>query len=157
MVKSLSFEDQWARIDKSDTHDCWLWQGATNGSGRALFKDKSASREVFRRFIGNITKDENVCHSCDNPRCVNPRHLWLGTQKENMRDCANKGRRSKNSRQKPGEQHSLAKLKDNDIRKIRNLYGRGCYSYTDIAAIWNISPSQVGRIIKFQRWKHIIT
>lgn len=78
---------------------CWEWQGTTNGSGygtiglgsRAQGKGY-AHRIVFERAFGPIPEGQHVCHRCDNPKCVNPEHLFLGTRSDNMRDCWNKGR-----------------------------------------------------------------
>lgn len=79
--------------------NCWIWQGSKypTGYGRIQIKDKvmychRLSFEIFNHLFGELPKDKCVCHSCDNPSCVNPEHLWLGTAKENTQDMIKKGR-----------------------------------------------------------------
>lgn len=76
---------------------CWIWDGAKDkhGRGKTFIGKKSytAPRASWIRFIGNISKDQMVCHKCDNPSCINPDHLFLGTQLDNVTDMINKGRK----------------------------------------------------------------
>lgn len=79
---------------------CWEWQAAINKSGYGKFQIRShhtsvAHRESYREFNGEITDGLFVCHKCDNKLCINPKHLWLGTHKENINDAQNKGRMPK--------------------------------------------------------------
>lgn len=86
----------WERVQKTD--DCWLWTGSTDKDGYGWFwvDGKTATAHRFSYALHNdgaIPDGLYVCHSCDNPPCVNPDHLWLGTNQDNMDDCARKGRR----------------------------------------------------------------
>lgn len=87
-----------SKIKKSN--GCWLWTGGVSGNGYGYFflnkKYTQVHRVAYSLSKGNIPKGLFVCHSCDVKLCVNPKHLWLGTHKENMEDCASKGR-TKNS------------------------------------------------------------
>lgn len=80
-------------------HGCWLWQGATNADGYGLIKVEGrlciASRVAWETAFGTIPAGLNVLHSCDNPPCVRPDHLMLGTQRANIQDMLAKGRRPK--------------------------------------------------------------
>ena len=105
-----------------------------------------------------------VCHHCDNPSCVNPEHLFLGTHKDNLQDMVKKGRSltgDRNpSRKYPeklvrGEIHHQAKLTNNDILEIRNMYKTGNYSHREISKIFNISKTNTGDIIRKKIWVHI--
>lgn len=84
----------WKKVEKTET--CWLWTAALNNSGYGAFAFEG-SRWLAHRFSyfihkGPIPTGMYVLHRCDSPRCVNPDHLWIGTQADNMRDCAEKGR-----------------------------------------------------------------
>ena len=79
---------------------CWIWIGANNpdGYGEITVKGKvqSTHRMSYQAFIGPIPKGMQILHKCDIPACVNPRHLFLGTQNDNVKDCIKKGRRGTN-------------------------------------------------------------
>ncbi len=79
-----------------DDNSCWIWTACVNSAGYGQFKIDGvcvlAHRFAHELFIGPIPKDMFVCHICDVPGCVNPKHLWLGTQKDNMQDSMEKGR-----------------------------------------------------------------
>lgn len=93
-------EKIFSKVDISNVAGCWLWNGTKDSSGYGqLTFDKTknnirtrktvqATRIVWEEYVGNISKDMLVCHTCDNPGCVRPDHLFLGTAKDNMRDMA---------------------------------------------------------------------
>ena len=86
-----------AKVIINETTDCWEWQGGTNNIGYGMIRDDKRMRTTHRVSYEEhnnikIPPGMCVCHQCDNPKCVNPAHLWLGTMKENMDDMVAKGR-----------------------------------------------------------------
>lgn len=118
---------------------CWLWIGArqTDGYGTMGYKNKVylAHRWVWQQFHGDIENKKYVCHTCDVPACVNPAHMFLGTQEDNMQDMVRKKRSAY------GERSPKAKLSDVQVQEIRGLEGK--LSRPKIAKMFGIANSQV--------------
>ena len=152
-MTKLSLEERF-ELSKRAPGECWHWHGAITSAGRGNFRGRSAPRAVFEMLNGEQpTHIGVVLHRCDNPACVNPNHLWKGTQKDNMQDCSSKRRRSNKSAQKPGEQHSLAKLTASDVVEIKRLAAEGMKS-AEIAKRFLVQRRQISRIVKGERWRH---
>jgi ribosome-binding protein aMBF1 (putative translation factor) len=93
----------------------------------------------------------NVCHKCDNPKCCNPEHLFLGTKKENTKDMCDKGR---NFRAR-GELCGASKLTNSDVLYIRAEFSAQRMTQKDLAQKFNIHQSAISRIVHGKRWAHI--
>ncbi len=144
----------WEKVDTAGP--CWLWTASkdsggygTIGSGGKIRKAHRVSWEMHR---GPIPKGLCVLHRCDVRGCVNPEHLFLGTQDDNMKDCAAKGR----IRCVPqhGESNPMAKFSSATVARIREMVSAGI-SGAEAARITGVSPMQVSRIVRKLAWKHI--
>ncbi len=131
---------------------CWLWTGGVGekGYGRFWYKGKTiqAHRCSWMLHNGPIPKGLLVCHHCDTPGCVNPAHLFIGTLKDNMGDCIQKGRFYVSRH----ENHYKAKLTWAKVGKIRLLRKEGI-TPTKIAKIYNVTQSLISAICNNRKWK----
>ena len=144
----------YSKIKVGKVNGCWVWIAfrEKDGYGRFKFNGKNipAHRFSWINTYGEIPKGFLVLHKCDNPPCVNPEHLFLGTQKDNIRDMLIKNRDNYSF----GEKHGLSKLKDKYIPEIRNLYKDG-NTIKYIAGVYEVSLMAIHRIIKGRAWKHV--
>lgn len=123
-----------ARYTVDTRTGCWIWIGSINPAGYGTFGSRHAHRVSWERHRGPIPKGLQVHHDCpgaDNRRCVNPAHLWLGTQRENVLDMHAKGRGHK--------------LTGRDIDEIRQL--RGEFSYATLARRYGVAKSTIGMVM----------
>lgn len=135
------------RINIDELTKCWNWKMGTDKDGYGLCYEfiegvTRAHRFAYALLIAPIPNNKYVLHSCDNPSCCNPDHLFLGTAKDNAQDRVSKGRFV-------GEDASSAIYSDDDFRKIRELYEMGL-SQNQISKDTGMSRSQVGRVIRGQ-------
>lgn len=140
----------WSRVDKSG--DCWMWTGSLTEKGYGAFTAEIDGHKFWRahRFAwflnnGPILWDQQVLHTCDQRACVNPDHLFLGTNAENMADKVAKGRH------KPGEQHHNAKLTDEKVKYILSSPKNAM----ELSKELGVHNSQIYRIRKGERWSHV--
>jgi hypothetical protein len=123
MVESRDFTQRfWKKVNKNANNDCWIWFSAKTGRGYGLFSINNV-RHYAHRISYEITKGEipdgmYVCHTCDNPSCVNPSHLWLGTAQDNAIDRNEKGR----GVYFQNEQHPRCKFTDQQVFEMRERY-----------------------------------
>lgn len=134
-----------AYVQLSD--DCWTWIGAKNrrGYGKLSFrknKTMPAHRASYILFKGDIPSGMLVCHSCDNPPCVKPAHLWLGTISDNVCDMIKKNR-------SPNQ-----KLTTEMVIDIRNKFENG-YTQKKLQEVFNISNGIISQIVNRKIWKHV--
>ena len=142
---------------------CWEWTACTDrhGYGHIQVSNKKtlAHRVSYLLHVGEIEDGLSVCHRCDNPKCVNPKCLFLGTHKENMQDMYRKGRRQA----VVGERTHQARLRSVDVRAIKKLLlrypvrmrgdGRGINSF--LARWFGVNVSCISLIIEGRNWQHI--
>ena len=148
----------WKKVDRSGS--CWDWQAAADPRGYGWFKLNGkrilAHRLAYQMVVGDIPEGYDVCHHCDNPACVRPDHLFSGTRADNMRDSWQKGRSHGRPPYYPkGEQHSHHKLTRVQVLEIRRKYAVGGVTYRELALEYGVTFSNVGRVIRRDRWTHI--
>lgn len=136
---------------------CWLWRfGAHNhGYGTLALNGRywKAHRLAYQTWRGPIPEGVNVCHACDTPACLNPAHLFLGTQAENLADMAAKGRWNPAATRR-GEANGCSRLTAADVLQIRSAVRRG-ESFTSVGARFGVSRVTVSKIAKGAAWKHV--
>lgn len=133
----------WRNIEVKGPDDCWIWQGSCRGEYGTIgegYNQLSAHRVAYELVFGD-PGDFYVLHDCDTPRCVNPRHLFLGTQLDNMRD------KTKKERQANGERGGNAKLTDEQVNQIRAAYIKGVTTYEEIGRAFGVSMGHIRRIV----------
>lgn len=106
-----------------------------------------AHRAAYDILKGSVPANMCVCHTCDNPSCCNPDHLFLGTHADNRADQKAKGRTM------VGSKHHGSKLTEADVKKIRSLHGQ--YPHTEIAKQYGVSDRTINVIVSRKRWKHV--
>lgn len=155
----------WQRVDKNGpVHpvygQCWMWTGLRKGIWHGFFM---VSRQVIyvHRFshelhVGPIPSGMCVLHRCDNPPCVNPAHLFLGTRVDNNLDREEKGRGGDHK----GRRNGRAKLTEDQVREVRERYCCPCPGHgnaTALAREFGVTPSAIHFIGKGQHWRHVKT
>lgn len=150
------------KINKVES-GCWEWSGAIGshgygnfaiGSERSSRKTEYAHRAAWLIIHGPIPDGMVVCHRCDNKRCVNPEHLFIGTQHENVRDCIIKGRANYRSGPNPkiqGVRHPNARLSEEQVKAIFS----DMRPYSKIASDLGVSVSTVHNIKTHKGWNHV--
>tara|TARA_R110000796_G_scaffold252537_2_gene387459 strand:+ start:4929 stop:5405 length:477 start_codon:yes stop_codon:yes gene_type:complete len=134
----------WDKVDKSG--DCWEWTASKTSKGYGTFhtNERNVRAHRFSYFLanGHIEKGMHICHTCDNPGCVNPAHLFEGTPADNMADRDVKGR------------NGSAKLSEADVLEIRELAASGMLQ-AEIARKFSCSQAVVSKIAWGKSWKHV--
>lgn len=147
----------WDKVEKSSDGECWEWIGATVNTGYGSFgiggyKTFLAHRVSF--YIEHGFSPDNCNHTCDNRLCVNPRHLYSGTQSDNVQDMLKRNKTlRKNLCIATAKRHG--KISENDVPKIRSAYASGDHSYDDIAAMFQVSKTTIYCIVIRKTWKHV--
>lgn len=142
------------RLRGAVTHSaagCWEWRKYANehGYGRLKVAGRMELAHIvaYRSFRGEIGPGLCVCHRCDNPLCINPLHLFLGTHEENLLDMRTKGRQVK------GETHYRAKLNAQKAQAIRDRYASGSASMTELAEQFGVTSGAISAIVHGHTWR----
>lgn len=142
----------WDKVTKTET--CWVWTGCiVRRYGGFQIKGKlvKAHRMAWILAFGEIPFDVIVCHHCDNPLCVRPDHLFLGTHKTNAEDRERKGR----GNPQKGERNGSAKLTEKQVRNLRHLRKTKGISYAKLGRLFGICTMQAYDIVNGINWSHV--
>ncbi len=133
--------------------ECWIWFGPSDDGryGRFMYYRKKYPAHIISYAIYNKLKEINllVLHRCDNGFCVNPKHLFLGTNKDNTQDMLSKSREAR------GIDHGLHKLVEEEVIEIRQLYKTGLFTQRELAKDFNVSQLQISNIVTRKHWVHL--
>lgn len=148
----------WSKVAFTANPDkCWEWGGYkdANGYGRFSHKGLGKSSKLCHRVAwtlvyGEVLNNLFVCHDCDNPSCVNPNHLFLGTHTDNMRDMIKKGRGRKAIM--TGEKNPAVKLTIEKVDSIRERYAGGGVSKAQLAREMGVDPKTIYNIVTNKKW-----
>ena len=153
-IKQKDIDRFWSKVDVDlNNNSCWEWTAAKigDGYGKMLIDGKFylAHRLSYMLTRGDIPEGMFVCHRCDNPPCVNPNHLFTGTNEDNVRDRDEKGRTAS------GTRNGNSKLTKDEVLAIRELGRQGDHSNAEIGQQYGVDGSYVSALIHRRYWKHI--
>lgn len=158
---------------------CWIWEGLLSPQGYGRFyvgrRSLPAHRVAYQISERTLSRNEFACHKCDNPACVRPDHIFIGTQKDNVDDMMKKGRQVSGLKVKPecaargdrhgsrtqpervcrGERNPSSRLTEDQVREIRRRYSTGLIWQKTLALQFGVTTSNIKKIIARTAWKHI--
>lgn len=155
MIEEAIKEKLKSNIEIDSITNCWKWRKCKDKDGYGFVRIGGGARKLYRAhrisyelFIGCIPAQRQVLHKCDNPSCINPEHLFLGTQQDNMTDCVTKGRRPRE------EKHYKHVLDEDSVRTIRNLSALGLRP-SDIGKQLGVNRGVVQMVVGGHNWKWV--
>ena len=154
ILSSKESKNFWSKVSKPANPDgCWTWGGSLHKKGYGLWgfrgKIHKAHRISYRIHKGRIPDGLCVCHACDNPPCVNPKHLWVGTHQDNADDKYEKGR---DNHAKGEANGGGGKLTWESVREIRRLREEENMSQQTLADKFGVSQPMIGLIVRGEKW-----
>lgn len=141
----------WKKVQKGQ--GCWIWTAYRDRKGYGQLRVNGichyAHRFSWELHYGPIPDGLWVLHKCDNPACVNPKHLYLGKSENNIKDMVDRDRTAK------GQKHSQAKLTDKQVAEIRRLYGTGKHTQQTLAFRFGVVRQTISKIVRRNNWVHV--
>jgi hypothetical protein len=158
-IPETSIQRFWSHVDKGSSKACWEWQASQvldgYGNTELVGLPRRAHRAAWILAFGPIPEGFSVLHTCDNPPCVNPSHLFLGTQVDNMRDMVRKGRGALQGADHTGEKNPRAKLSESDAEEIWRLFKKHYVTKKQLAEMYGVAHETIKTRIKGGSWRHI--
>lgn len=148
-----------ARVEFEPNTGCWLWTGAPGAGGYGVVqfggRNQKAHRVSWALHNGEMPPPGvKLCHRCDTPACVNPEHLWPGSQRDNIADMVAKGR-NRAPRGLYGTKSAQAALDEEQVWAIRHMLRLKLFGVNEIARSYGVSPMTISRIGSWQTWPHV--
>lgn len=152
----------WSKVNVARyPNQCWEWTAGRDKEGYGRFGHRKSGEVLSHRIAWEIVNDKlagdlKVLHSCDNPSCVNPKHLFLGTQADNVADMIRKGRGATTEQRsipKRGDKNHSRKLSSEKVVYIRQRYAAGGITQKQLALEMGVSKATIGLIITRKRWR----
>lgn len=167
MISEKAARRLWNKVDCCGPDECWNWQAGADSGHYGVFslngKSIRATRVVWMLTNGPIPKGMFVCHRCDHPPCCNPKHLFLGSPGQNIRDAVSKnrmatglrhGRYTRPENSARGTGHANAKLTEANVRAIRTEKAAG-YSLRQLSAKYGVTRAVITAVSSRRTWKHV--
>ena len=134
------------KVHEDKNTGCWLWQASKSHQGYGFYQKTSSHRWIYQ-YVNQVklTSEQFVCHTCDNPSCVNPMHLWIGTHKQNIQDMVGK------KRSRFGKKNNRAKLTEQQVKRIIKSH----LPVKELAIKFNVSIFTIYNILAKRNWKHV--
>lgn len=152
-------QEFWEKVEQRGQDDCWPWLGPVDKDGYGLWhkfpNERRSNRIAWTIENGSVPKGHFVLHTCDNPPCCNPAHLWLGTAKDNTHDSIRKGRFSMPPRMVGEANPGGGKLTETDVREIRRLYATRRFTLKQLGAMFKVTFAMISQIINCRSWSHV--
>ena len=143
----------WSKVDKTTPRGCWEWRGAVDACSYGRFSyygiNTCAHRVAWELTNGMIANGKHIRHSCDNPSCVNPHHLQIGTHQDNMDDKVQRNRQAR------GRKSNQSHLAEEDIKSMRKEWESQQLNHQELKQKYNVSSCTVSNVVNYKTWKHI--
>ena len=160
MLTEKQLKNYWDKVGVKGEDECWNWTAYVNIDGYGVFNFGSPGKKGLAHRVSAyitglipsikiISPNDQVLHKCDNPACQNPKHFFIGSNKDNIADKVEKGRQLK------GEAHGSARLTGQEVLEIRRFYAQGGVTHRSLAKVYNVTYTQIGDIVRRKTWTHI--
>ena len=157
-IEKKDEERFWKKVDKKENEECWEWRAgkrAGYGAFKMNGKVQSSHRVVYSMEKGEIPGEKLVLHKCDNRKCVNPSHLYLGDYSRNIQDRLERTEWKPGDSLPKGENHPNTKLTEEEVIEIREKYSNKNITQKELAKDYPVARKQITKIVNERCWKNI--